>query len=220
MAISGVEANSALGNSGQADSLSKLADDFDQFLTILTTQLRNQDPLSPMETNEFTTQLVQFSLVEQQIKTNTLLEAQLSNQELDKALAASSFIGKDVELATDTAQLIGGQATWVYDLQSESVLTNVKIVDANTGLEVLSFPGNTIPGVHEVVWDGTLPGGGTAPDGFYRIEVAAVDDQGAPIGAFLRGFNRVQTVDYTGTEPVLLINGQKLPISRVTRISG
>jgi len=220
MAISGVEATSALSGAGDADGLAKLADDFDQFLTILTTQLRNQDPLSPMETNEFTTQLVQFSLVEQQIKSNTLLEAQLDNQELDQALAASAFIGKDVELATDTAQLIDGQATWVYDLQAETVLTNVKIVDANTGVDVVTFPGNTIPGAHEVVWDGSLAGGGVAPDGFYRIEVSAVDDQGAPVGAFLRGFNRVQTVDYTGSEPVLLINGQSLEISRVTRISG
>ena len=139
MAISGVEATSALSGAGDADGLAKLADDFDQFLTILPTQLRNQDPLSPMETNEFTTQLVQFSLVEQQIKSNTLLEAQLDNQELDQALAASAFIGKDVELATDTAQLIDGQATWVYDLQAETVLTNVKIVDANTGVDVVTF---------------------------------------------------------------------------------
>ena len=77
--VDSVSGTSATSGSGLANSRKTIADNFDTFLQLLTTQLKNQNPLDPLDTNQFTAQLVQFSGVEQQLKTNEFLEALLLN---------------------------------------------------------------------------------------------------------------------------------------------
>src|SRR5258706_16176898 len=95
---------------GRAD----LASNFNTFLALLTTQLKNQDPLSPLDSNQFTQQLVQMTGVEQQINTNDLLKQLVSNTSGGVATAVS-LIGKDVKAVTDTAHVSGGKAQWTYN---------------------------------------------------------------------------------------------------------
>ena len=109
-----------------------LADNFETFLTLLTAQLRNQDPLSPMDSTQFTNQLVQFSGVEQQLKTNDLLSTLAENNRLSAGATAVAYLGKEAVAATNLAGLsqAGGEATWTYDLARPASDVRVTIKDA------------------------------------------------------------------------------------------
>src|SRR6266566_4398227 len=89
-----------------------LAGNFQTFLTLLTTQLKNQNPLDPLDTNQFTAQLVQFAQVEQQLKSNTQLGTLVSLQQTAQNTAALEFVGQKVDVAGTTTALTDGKATW------------------------------------------------------------------------------------------------------------
>src|SRR5438477_10651774 len=95
-----------------ATDKSMLASNFDQFLTLLTTQLKDQNPLDPLDTNQFTQQLVQFASVEQQLQTNDSLTALLKATQTSTATAALGFVGAQITADGATAHLAGGQAQW------------------------------------------------------------------------------------------------------------
>ena len=105
MEISQLGANPAAAASEVAGA--KLAENFDTFLQLLTTQLQHQDPLSPMESNEFVAQLVQFSEVEQAIASNKSLEKLIDLQNTNQATAAIGYIGQTVEAAGSGAHVSG-----------------------------------------------------------------------------------------------------------------
>jgi flagellar basal-body rod modification protein FlgD len=113
MAIDAVAATTA--TSASATGRTRLAENFDTFLALLTTQLKNQDPLAPLDSNEFTAQLVQMTGVEQQLLTNDLLEKLVTNTGSGVATAVS-LIGKEVRADANVAALSGGKAEWVYKL--------------------------------------------------------------------------------------------------------
>src|SRR5688572_13962266 len=116
-----------------SDSTETLFDNYEAFLSLLTTQLQNQDPLDPMDTAEFTNQLVQYANVEQSIKTNDTLESILGLTSWNTNTLALSYVGKTVEYASDYSSLTDGTATWNYDLDesADSVVLTVK--DQNGG---------------------------------------------------------------------------------------
>src|SRR3954447_10795125 len=127
---SAVTSNSAT-SAASASGLDKdtIAGNFQTFLTLLTTQLKNQNPLDPLDTNQFTAQLVQFAQVEQQLKSNTQLGTLVSLQQTAQNTAALEFVGQTVGVAGSTATLSGGKATWSLDVPKPSTAT-VKIVSA------------------------------------------------------------------------------------------
>src|SRR5476651_11105 len=115
MAVSPTSSIGTTGTNANAVSLvgqQEIASNFQQFLQLLTTQLQNQDPLSPMDTNQFTQQLVAFAEVEQQLKTNTDLDQLVSLNKTSQATAALSFVGKQVTADGSTTQLKNGVAVW------------------------------------------------------------------------------------------------------------
>ena len=117
-----VDAATAAGSTSAVSSglgRARLAENFDTFLTLLTTQLKNQDPLSPMDSNDFTQQMVQMTGVEQQLLTNDLLNKLISNTSSGISTAVS-LIGKDVRAVSDEATLSGGQAKWAYELDGNA----------------------------------------------------------------------------------------------------
>src|SRR4051812_26257456 len=112
MAVNPIAGSSGTNSNVPAvDSRAGIADNFDTFLTILTTQLKNQNPLDPMDTNQFTQQLVQFTGVEQQLKTNTFLEALMNASQNSTNTDAVSYIGKEVTAAGTKANLAAGGAS-------------------------------------------------------------------------------------------------------------
>jgi len=129
MAVGGV--SNTTNTSQMASSRSTIADNFDTFLSILTTQLKNQNPLDPMDTNQFTQQLVQFTGVEQQLKTNDFLEAlMLSGQNTAKSDAVS-YIGKEVTSSGRTGELTDNNAVfWAYSAEANAANATITIKDA------------------------------------------------------------------------------------------
>jgi flagellar basal-body rod modification protein FlgD len=113
-----------------ASAASGLAGDLDSFLLLLTTQLQNQDPLSPLEPTEFTGQLVQFASVEQQIAANSTMEALLAVQNSSLAASVVGFIGTDVEANGSTLPLQNGEASFTYTLANNAKANVITILDS------------------------------------------------------------------------------------------
>ena len=131
MTVSGVSSSSS-SSGGIASDTSTIAGNFDTFLSLLTTQLQNQDPLDPLDTNEFTSQLVQFSSVEQQLKTNSYLQNLVQSTQNSQNNAAVSYIGKQVTSSGVDADLKNGAATWNFNLpQAANVTVTIKDSSGN-----------------------------------------------------------------------------------------
>ena len=126
MAVDGVSGSS--NASQMASSRATIADNFDTFLNILTTQLKNQNPMDPLDTNQFTAQLVQFTGVEQQLKTNEFLESlMLAGQNTAKSDAVS-YIGKEVTSSGKTGELSDTKAVfWAYSANANAANATVTI---------------------------------------------------------------------------------------------
>ena len=197
----------------------KLTENFDTFLQLLTTQLKNQDPLNPLDSKDFISQLVQFSEVEQSIQTNQSLGKLLDFQNTNQATAALGYIGNKVEVKGDTAPLENGTAEFSYTLPSNAASTLVVIRDAN-GQVVHSASGEVTAGKHSFVWDGTTNGGGTAPPGSYKITIAAQDADGAPITATTTVTGTVTGLESDDTGVQLSLGNSSVPIGSVLSVKG
>jgi flagellar basal-body rod modification protein FlgD len=183
MAVSPVSINTALDQQSKTDAATgQLATDFNDFLILLTVQLQNQDPLSPMDTTEFTNQLVAFAGVEQQINTNQKLDS-LVSLGLGSALgAAQSYVGKEISYVSSEFNHTGTPSKIKYSLASEAVTSKISIYD-ESGKVVYTAEAGKTAGVHDFIWDGSLTAGGKAAAGTYEVKIDAVDINGEAIQA-------------------------------------
>ena len=175
MILGGATSTDGLGIDSQAvDSKEQLNEDLNRFLKLLITQLENQDPLEPMDATEFTSQLVQFAGVEQQINANANLEKLLKLQQTSQISSMVGFIGNAVEAVGNTVQLEDGVAasTYTLDVNADSVTISVR---NDSGLIVYTLDGDPEAGTHDFVWDGKDKNGLLQPDGAYAIIVSAKD---------------------------------------------
>ena len=209
-AIAGANAQSTKATNG-------LADNFETFLTLLTTQLKNQDPLEPLDSNEFTAQLVQFTSVEQSIATNKHLESLVALSSTNTANAAVSYLGKEVTAEGITSRLSDGQAKWSYSLPLASAQTTLTVTDI-LGRPVFSAPGETTDGSHSFDWDGTDTNGAPLPDGTYNLQVRALDSLGNEITSKTEVTGIVRGVTFEDGVPILDIDGVNVRLSDVLAI--
>ena len=211
--ISGANAASALNGSRNT-----IADNFDTFLTLLTTQLRNQNPLDPLDTNQFTSQMVQFTSVEQQLKTNEFLEALVLSNLSQTYTGAVGFVGKHITAQGSAAQLVNGSATWNYSINQPSEDVTFTVTDQN-GNVVHTANTSVEAGDGQISWDGFDSTGARMPDGTYTITIDARTDGGAyiPVSTQMEGV--VTAVDLSGVEPVLIVNGGRINLSSVESVS-
>ena len=158
-------------------SKTKLSGDLDSFLTLLTAQLKNQDPLSPMDSTEFTNQLVQFSGVEQAINTNTNLESLIGLTQASIGTTAVSYIGKEVQAESATMPLQDGSAKYTYTLAKDASKCLIVIKDS-TGAVVKTEQGQLKAGTYHMPWDGKDAYGKQLDDGAYSLEVQATGTDG------------------------------------------
>jgi len=214
-AISSIGQN--ITSSTLQDSVTGLADNFDTFLTLLTTQLQNQDPLSPLDSSEFVGQLVQFSGVEQQIAQNRNLETLVNQSAVTSSTAAVSFIGKQVALSTTTSSLQDGSAQWSYALNRPATATSIVISDSD-GKVVFTDTGQTGNGVHEFNWDGRDNSGQLLADGAYSAQITARDETGAAIGVATSITGIVTGVDFANGEPALLLGTIRASFSDILSV--
>jgi len=186
-------------------------------LTLLTEQLKNQDPLSPLDSTEFVNQLVDFSGVEQQIAQNENLETLIGLQYGASFGAAAGYLGRDALIAGDAAPLTGGQAEWSYMLPSDAATSTVTITDA-AGKVVHTRDGAVTAGEHSLVWDGLDNNGEPLPEGAYTLQVTALNAAGDTIQADIKARGRVTGADFTGQEPALLLSGLRVPLAEVLEV--
>jgi flagellar basal-body rod modification protein FlgD len=155
---------------GQSNPMDALTKDYKTFLTMLTTQLKNQDPTSPMDSAQFTNQLVLFAGVEQQIKANTNLTNLISLQQTGAAQQALNYLGKIAEVKGEQVPLVGGAAAFSYTLSGPADNVKIEILDAE-GNVVRSVSGGNKVGKHVITWDGTDSNDQAVPDGLYKIKI-------------------------------------------------
>ena len=171
LSSSAVDPNSKAGAAG-----AKLNEDLNRFLNLLVTQLKNQDPLDPVDSTEFTSQLVQFASVEQQINTNANIEKMLNLQQASQVADMVNFIGTTVETKGNQVQLEDGKAEFTYEFGATAVGATISIKDV-AGLTVLTQDGEVSSGKHTFVWDGKSAGGVQNSDGPYTVTISALDVQ-------------------------------------------
>ncbi len=217
MAVDGI--NTTGTGTTSTTSMSKLAENFDQFLTLLTTQLKNQDPLSPMDSAEFTNQLVQFAGVEQQINTNKNLESLLSLQKSSQVMGALDLMGKKVEISGSSVPLQDKSATFVYTLPSKAAQTVYTISDSS-GRVVYTGAGDGAAGRHEYTWNGMSTNGVQMPDGTYTVNVVALDEAGKQINASTWAIGKVTGVETSDQGAALNLGGLLVPMDRLTAVVG
>ncbi|MGJ3232402.1 MAG: flagellar hook assembly protein FlgD [Oceanicaulis sp.] len=211
--------NALSAQSGEtAGAASQLADNFDTFLTLLTEQLQNQDPLQPMDSQEFVGQLVQFSSVEQLISSNQSLETLLALQSANARMGATDFLGREVTVSSNAAPLQDGQARWSYALPREAASNEIMITDAQ-GRVVNTFLNQpTGQGSHAFTWDGKDAAGNLMPAGVYTMEVVAKDADGRRLDAPVRVTGRATGVDMSGEDVVVEIGALRVPAGRVVGV--
>ncbi|GAA5183923.1 flagellar hook assembly protein FlgD [Niveibacterium umoris] len=155
--------------SGDASPVSQ-----DHFLQMLTTQLKNQDPMNPMDNAQMTSQLAQISTVDGLTKVNATLQTMLSAFQADQTMQAAAMVGRGVLVDGKGLQLYNGQALGGVDLSGAADKVKVSIVDSS-GLEVANLDlGAMDAGSHVFTWDGKTSAGADAASGMYSVKVSAV----------------------------------------------
>ena len=201
-----------------AQDAATLSGNYTTFLSLLTAQIKNQDPLSPMDTTEWTNQLVQYSSVEQQLKANTYLE-QIANSDTSGSMnSAVGYIGKTVSATQPTATLANGSATWDYNLGTQANATTLTIQDAN-GNTVWSNSGETGTGDHTLTWDGKDSAGNQLADGNYTLNVTSTTAAGQAVTTTVGVSGVVTSAQNASGVVTLQVGNTSVPITSVTSVS-
>jgi flagellar basal-body rod modification protein FlgD len=194
----------------------EIASNFTTFLQLLTTQLKNQNPLDPLDTNQFTQQLVQFAQVEQQMKSNDQLSSLVSLEKSAQASTALAYVGATVVVDGSTAALTNGNATWNLNVTKPSTAT-ITIKDS-TGQNVFTGTAGVNPGTQTFVWNGRGNDGRIWPDGNYTLTATAVDASNQSVAISTEVQAVVDSVDLSQSPPVMSINGQNYTLDKIKRV--
>jgi flagellar basal-body rod modification protein FlgD len=212
------EVSSATQASGSSlvNSQAGLADNFEMFLTLLTEQMKNQDPLNPMDSTQFVNQLVDFSSVEQQIAQNQNLESLLILQSAAAQANSVGYIGRIAMAATPDAYLQDGNAEWEYTLPEDAESVSLVIKDGDR--IVARANGETTTGTHTFQWDGTDAAGSDLEDGVYTLEITATNADGDNLQTEIRSAGRVTGVDMSGSEVQVQMGQISVPLSYILTV--
>lgn len=213
---SGSSASSASALSGIGSQ--SIAGNFQTFLTLLTTQLQNQDPTNPLDTNQFTQQLVEFAQVEQQLQSNSQLGTLVSLQQTAQSTQALNFVGETVTVSGNSAQLTNGETQWTFNSPQPASATVMNISNS-TGQLVYSGAITLQTGNNTFNWNGQGSNGTQWPDGTYTAAITAQAASGQTVAVTSQVTGVVQSVDLTKNPPVLSINGQSFTISQISSVS-
>ena len=211
-----VAATSTSSAAAATANSTEIASNFTTFLQLLTTQLKNQDPLSPMDTNQFTQQLVQFAGVEQQMKANDSLTTLISLQQSAQTSSALALVGATVVVNGSTQALAAGQATWT--LNSTTPATAAITIADSTGQTAYSGTVSINSGSQTFTWNGQGNNGTIWPAGNYTLTATGTSASGQSTAISTQIQAPVDSVDLTQTPPVLSVSGQNYTLSQIQKI--
>jgi flagellar basal-body rod modification protein FlgD len=209
--------NTASQTQAPRSASTRLNQNFDMFLMMLTTQLQNQNPLDPLDANKFTEQLVQYSSVEQQIAMNQSLDQLKSIVIAQNAASLVSYVGAEVTAQGNAAALKDGKAKWMFSTGTQAKTMQVEIRN-EAGAIVATRTITPTDKDHTFEWDGKANDGSTLPPGTYRVTVTAKDAQGADVPVTTKVSGIVKEIDFSTPEPTLMVNGMKIPASAILSV--
>jgi len=211
--------SSTSSTSSSSTSASSASSVYNTFLIMLTTQLKNQDPLNPTDTTAFTQEMIGLASLEQQVDTNTDLTSIQSSLDTLTSTNGVAYIGKTVVATGDTEQMSsGGTGTWHYDLASTAKSTSLTITNSS-GTTVWSGSGDTASGSHTLSWDGTDSSGDAVSTGDYTLTVTAKDSSGSTVTTTTSIVGTVTGVDSSSGSTVLTVGDVSVALSKVTGFS-
>jgi flagellar basal-body rod modification protein FlgD len=208
---------SSTSSSSTATNNATLASNFTTFLQLLTTQLQNQSPLDPLDTNQFTQQLVQFAQVEQQLKSNEQLASLIELQKATQSTYALGFVGTTVAVDGSTAKYTSGTTQWNFKVDKPSTVT-INITN-ETGQTAYTGTYTVQAGEQSFVWDGKGNDGSQWPEGKYKLAATAKDASGQTVAVSTEIEGKVDSVDLTQTPPLLTVSGQQYTVDKIKRVT-
>ena len=191
----------------------------DDFLHLLVTQLKNQDPLNPSDSTEFTAQLATFSSLEELQNINSKLSDVSTSQSVLTNSQAVDYIGKRIQAIGDQIYVNNGQAEPVeFNLDQDAAGVYIKIYDQYGDFVRDLEAGVTTAGQQSIQWDGLDYNGRQVADGSYRFEAKAMDDQGntTAVTSFTSG--TVSGVYYKNGLAYLVTANQEIPLGSVVQV--
>ncbi|OPZ78904.1 MAG: Basal-body rod modification protein FlgD [Alphaproteobacteria bacterium ADurb.Bin438] len=213
---SGTGTLSTIGNANQASE--SLSGDLDNFLNLLVAQLKNQDPLSPMDSTEFTNQLVQFANVEQNIATNKNLENLLILNNNSLAVGAMTYLDHTIQAESSYLPLQDGYSKFSYYLPSDASKCTITI----TGLDdkvITTVKGDLTKGRHVLDWDGTDASGKKWEDGSYKIKISANSTDGKEMkDIYTTVFGKVTGVANDGTDVAVSLGKVVISVAKILAV--
>jgi flagellar basal-body rod modification protein FlgD len=207
--------SSTTSNKTASTATTGIADNFQTFLTLLTTQLQNQNPLDPLDTNQFTQQLVQFAGVEQQLKSNDQLKSLIDIEKSAQATQALVYVGNTVAVDGSTAQF-DTSATWNFQAEKDTSAT-ITITDS-TGQTAFTGSYSLKQGNSSFVWDGKGNDGVQWPAGTYTMTATGKDSSGNSVAISTEVQGIVDSVDLSASPPLLSIGGQSYTTDKIKRV--
>jgi flagellar basal-body rod modification protein FlgD len=192
-----------------------IADNFQTFLTLLTTQLQNQNPLDPLDTNQFTQQLVQFAGIEQQLKSNDQLKALVDIEKSAQATQALVYVGNTVAVDGSTAQF-DTSATWNFTSEKDTTATIT--ITSSTGQTAFTGSYALKQGNSSFLWDGKGNDGVQWPAGNYTLTATGKDSSGNSVAISTEVQGIVDSVDLSASPPLLSIGGQSYTTDKIKRV--
>ena len=206
---------SAISQPGTS-ALGTLSNNFTDFLSLLMTQLQNQDPSSPMDSNSFTTELVQFSSVEQQISTNSNLTQLIQLTQASQIEQSSAIIGKPITVTSNQLSLQNGSAAVNFNTATTEPVGIAVYNSAGTQVQTATL--TSTAGANTWKWNGQSATGATMPDGPYKVSVTqlGVDAATAAIPFTVTG-TATSVQNNAGTVQVQ-IGGLTVPFSAVNSV--
>jgi len=221
MSTSGIGTTTSAAAAATVNSgLTGLASNFTTFLQLLTTQLKNQDPTSPMDTGQFTQQITEMTGVQQQLLSNQLLQ-QLVNQNQGGVTTAVNLIGKTVNANGSTAMLQNNTATFAYSLPTAAAKVTGTVTDSNNAVVWSGQLAGTGAGAQNFNWNGENSAGqGQTNGNLYTLTVTATNAAGQAITPSSTVQGTVSAVQQINGQTLITVGADQVPLSSVTGVSG
>ena len=213
--VSAPGTGTSTSNKTSSTATTGIADNFQTFLTLLTTQLQNQNPLDPLDTNQFTQQLVQFAGVEQQLKSNDQLKSLIEIEKSAQATQALVYVGNTVAVDGSKAQF-DKSATWNFQAEKDTSATIT--ITNSTGQTAFTGSYTLKQGNSSFVWDGKGNDGVQWPAGTYTLTATGKDSSGNNVAISTEVQGIVDSVDLTASPPLLSIGGQNYTTDKIKRV--
>ena len=217
--LTAAQSTLAQAQSQTASSAQQLAGNMQTFLQLLTTQLKYQDPSAPMDTSQFTSQLVQYASVEQEININQNLETMLANQDNSSMATAANYIGAVATGTSNSLPLQNGLAQFEYTTPANTKAVNIVVSDSSGNI-VDTMNGTAAAGTYVQQWDGTNIYGGKAADGTYGVQITAVANDGSTqtLTPAVSGTVTGVATDTSNNQTELFLGGVGIDLSKILEV--